>query len=1295
MAFSNEAKPSSDEPEGRPPFGNFWRILSYGSRLDFALMAVAALCAAGTGVALPLMNIIFGKLAADFTGFFVPDSGTTEDQFRNSLNRNVYVIPVLLPDICGGLICKEEAALRLYIVYLFIGKFVLGYISLFCIRMAGLRISANLRLAYMSALFKQRVSFVDKLPVGRPTTTITTSANLIQAGIGDKLSILVQSLTLVVAASALVFIMVVFSITVPIFLGLQKKVDFADEKASSVAAEALGTMRTIVACGAEARLGARYAEWIAEARKRGLRIPPVMGVHISPANFAMYCNFALTFWFGVRQYSRGNVDDIGQVVIVIFSVLVVVSAISMIASPMIAISKAISASTAFFEVLDAPSPNTSGLKEPEISASRDIKFHEAVFSYPSRPNVKVLNKLSLCLPAGKITALVGASGCGKSTIVALLERWYQLDDDLEPFKKSCDEEDSDLEDKKANSDAVTPNGGTITLGDTNIVDVDLKWWRSRIGLVQQEPFCFNTSIYQNVSYGLVGSAWEGADETTKRRLVKEACIEAFADEFINKLPEGYDTLVGENGMKLSGGQRQRLAIARSIIKKPSILILDEATSSIDVRGERIVQEALDRVSKNRTTITIAHRLSTIKKADKIILLKGGQAMEEGTHEELLAQEGLYHALVKNQQLEMDDSPSSPLPVIEDVLEQSVSKTRTSEKQTDDSHGLEVSEEVYKPRSLIRSVGLFLWEQRRLWWLYASVIIGAAGCGAAFSVQSFIFAHLVETFQLTEAAALQDRANFWALMFFILAIGVFFFYFLLGFSSASVSTHIATTYRQEYFESIIRKPIPFFDKEENSAGALTGRLSSDPSQLQELLGPYMAFPLISLFNIFGCIAISFAFGWKLTLVSVFSAFPLIILAMFVRVRYELRFERLNAAVFAESSQFASEAIGAFRTVTSLTLEDSINQRYAALLRSHVRAAFLKARHGCLVFAASDSLDLGCMALCFWYGGQLVARGEYDVVQFFVVYIAIILGGQASGQFGSLTPNMAQASAAANRIISLRPSESEASSAPDARVEFEGGARIEFKSVSFKYPTRDVPVFRNLNLTVERGQFAAFVGPSGCGKTSIISILERFYDYQAGSIYINGVELQTLEMKNYRSALSLVSQEPIMYQGSIRDNVLLGVDRSTVTDEELYQTCRDAEIHDFIQSLPDGYATDVGNRGLSLSGGQKQRLSIARALMRKPHVLLLDEATSSLDSESEKQVQAAIERTAKGRTVIVVAHRLATVQNADVIFVFGEARGDGEKGNERKGTEIVEYGDHRSLIRKRGVYFEMCESQALDR
>lgn len=287
-------------------------------------------------------------------------------------------------------------------------------------------------------------------------------------------------------------------------------------------------------------------------------------------------------------------------------------------------------------------------------------------------------------------------------------------------------------------------------------------------------------------------------------------------------------------------------------------------------------------------------------------------------------------------------------------------------------------------------------------------------------------------------------------------------------------------------------------------------------------------------------------------------------------------------------------------------------------------------------------------------------------------------------------MAQATEAANRMLSVRPSPVEVDNGSSTLDDAEGGARIEFKSVDFTYPTRDLTIFKDLSFTVEKGQFAALVGPSGCGKTTTIAILEkyvlcfgrralpangllRFYDYQGGHVYINGTELRSLDPKQYRKHVSLVPQEPTLYRGSIKDNILLGAD-ANVTDEQVFQACRDAEIHDFILSLPQGYDTDVGQRGLSLSGGQKQRICIARALIRNPQILLLDEATSSLDSESEKLVQRAFERTAKGRTVVVVAHRLATVQNADVIFVFGEGG-------------IVEVGNHQSLLRRRGAYFEM--------
>jgi len=211
-------------------------------------------------------------------------------------------------------------------------------------------------------------------------------------------------------------------------------------------------------------------------------------------------------------------------------------------------------------------------------------------------------------------------------------------------------------------------------------------------------------------------------------------------------------------------------------------------------------------------------------------------------------------------------------------------------------------------------------------------------------------------------------------------------------------------------------------------------------------------------------------------------------------------------------------------------------------------------------------------------------------------------------------------------------------------------------------------------IEKGQFAALVGPSGCGKTSVVSLLERFYDAQKGKILCNGTNIADTDEKEYRKAISLVAQEPTLYQGTIRDNILLGVAEAT-TQEALYEACCEAEIHDFIMSLPDGYNTDVGMKGINLSGGQKQRIAIARALIRDPRILLLDEATSSLDSESEKLVQKAFEKAGrKGRTMVVVAHRLATIQNADVIFVMGNGK-------------VLEKGDHHALLRERGVYYQM--------
>ena len=994
---------------------------------------------------------------------------------------------------------------------------------------------------------------------------------------------------------------------------------------------------------------------------------------------------------------------------VLFSVLIVLGGVSLLIAPLQNIFKAAAASASCFRIIDSPRLRQGGLKAPEVEAMSDIHFENVRFTYPSRPQTEILKALSLVIPARKVTAIVGPSGSGKSTIVALLERWYELSDVNETLKANQDDKEaksrkrrskktqkvsSPAEEKtgeqtektkqERHPETIIQNSGHILVGEYNIERLDRKWWRTQIGLVQQEPFLFNESLYDNVSRGLIGSIWETEPDEQKRFLVEEACKEAFADDFIRHLPNRYETMVGESGIKLSGGQRQRLAIARSIVKRPSILILDEATSSIDVRGERIVEAALEQVSKNRTTITIAHRLSTIKKADKIIVLRDGTAVEEGAHSDLISRrDGVYANLVHAQHLELGAAEEKDEQTEKDIAALKLRPTDgTVSEQPDVSSTTMLAS---KPNGFFSSVGRLLYEQRRHRLIYCFIVLGAMGGGAAYALQAFMFSHLIVIFQYT-GARLVSSGNFWSLMFFILALGVGLCYGCIGFASNSLSVHVSTTYRQSYFESILHKPISWFDDQERSSGTLTARLSTDPRQLEEVLGPNMALPLVAIFNITGCTIISFVFGWKLTLVTFFSALPVIFAASFLRVRYELAFESFNAKVFSESSKFAAESIGAMRTVAALTTEGAIITRYSLLLQNQVRQAVKKGSYSVLVFALSDSLELACVALAFWYGGQLLGSRDYNVLQFFVVYIAIVQGGQAAGTFLAIGPNVAQASAAANRILSYRGDiETSPKESDQDFIETNEGVEVEFQDVAFKYPTRNVPVYKHLSLAIRRGEYVAFVGPSGCGKTTIISLLERFYSVNSGQILIDGIDINLRPLGSYRAMCALVSQEPTLFEGTIRENLVLGLTHEPSL-ETVEEACKAAEIYDFITSLPESFDTQLpAGTHASLSGGQKQRLCIARALLRKPRLLLLDEATSSLDSQSERLVQKAIEKVAgsKAVTVVVVAHRLATVQNADRIIVLGE------------GGSILEAGSHTQLVQGRAVYWSMCRAQALDR
>lgn len=325
----------------------------------------------------------------------------------------------------------------------------------------------------------------------------------------------------------------------------------------------------------------------------------------------------------------------------------------------------------------------------------------------------------------------------------------------------------------------------------------------------------------------------------------------------------------------------------------------------------------------------------------------------------------------------------------------------------------------------------------------------------------------------------------------------------------------------------------------------------------------------------------------------------------------------------------------------------------------------------------------------YGGRLVASGEYSHEQFFIVFVAVVLGGENAAQMSTFTTSISKATAAANYIFFLRttvpPDGGGDGSTPDDTTEQDKAVSITCDSLGFAYPTRSqTSVLKDVNVRIPAGGFVAFVGSSGCGKSTMIALLSRFYDPTSGVISVNDQPITDVSPRTHRRRIAMVQQEPVLYTGSIRENVEMGVAESRkATEAQVVTALEAANILDFVRSLPEGLDTYLGNRGDQLSGGQRQRIAIARALIRDPKILLLDEATSALDTESEKAVQTALSEAAKdgGRTTVAVAHRLTTVKDADVIFVFREGR-------------VVEAGNHAALLARKGTYFEMCRGQALD-
>ncbi|CAN6331337.1 unnamed protein product [Urochloa humidicola] len=1220
----------------------FYRLFAFADGADAALMSLGAVGAVANGAALPLMTVLFGRLIHAFGG-----AATSRD------------------------VLARVSAVSLQFVYLAVASAAASFVQVACWMITGERQAARIRSLYLRTILRQEVGFFDQhTSTGEVVGRMSGDTVLIQDAMGEKVGKFLQLLvtfaggfavalaqgwllTLVMLATIppLVLAGAVMSSVVARMASLGQAA-YAD--AAAVVEQTVGSIRTVASFTGEKRAVDKYGESLKSAYSSGVREGLAAGVGMGIVMVLLFCGYSLGIWYGAKLILEKGYTG-AQVMNVIFAVLTGSLALGQASPSMKAFAAGQAAAYKMFEAInrvpEIDAYSATGRKLDDIQG--DIEFREVYFSYPTRPDEQIFRGFSIAIQSGATVALVGQSGSGKSTVISLIERFYD------------------------------PQLGEVLIDGVNLREFQLRWIRSKIGLVSQEPVLFAASIRDNIAYG--------KDDATDEE-IRAAAELANAYKFIDKMPQGFATSVGEHGTQLSGGQKQRIAIARAILKDPRILLLDEATSALDTESERIVQDALDRVMTNRTTVIVAHRLSTVRNADTIAVIHRGSVVEKGSHHELVRDpEGAYSQLIRLQEAShasegtnyqnkssrkgdsictgkqtlTDQSTTTRSPQINSRNHSlSVSFSVPLEIDVQDRSSKNVDEEIEQEVPLSRLASLNKPEIPVL--VLGS--IASAVSGVIFPIFAILLSNVIKAFY-EPPNILRKDAEFWSSMFLVFG-AVYFLSLPLGSYLFSVAgCKLIRRIRLMTFEKVVNMEIEWFDYPENSSGAIGARLSADAAKVRGLVGDALQLAVQNSSTLVAGLVIAFVSNWELSLI-ILALIPLIGLNGWIQMKFIQGFSANAKLMYEEASQVANDAVSSIRTVASFSAEEKVMELYKKKCEGPIRAGIRTGIINGIGFGVSIFLLFGVYAASFYAGARLVEDGKTTFPKVFMVFLALSMAAIGVSHTSTLTSDSSKAQSAVSSIFAIidRKSRIDPSDVDGVTLEPLSGD-IEFRHVRFRYPTRpDVQIFQDLCLTIQSGKTVALVGESGSGKSTAIALLQRFYDPDAGHILLDGVDIQKFQLRWLRQQMGLVSQEPSLFNDTIRANIAYGKE-GQATESDVVAAARLANAHKFISSLHQGYDTMVGERGAQLSGGQKQRVAIARAIVKDPKILLLDEATSALDAESERIVQDALEKVMVNRTTVIVAHRLSTIQGADVIAVV-------------KNGMIIEKGRHDTLINIEG-------------
>lgn len=947
------------------------------------------------------------------------------------------------------------------------------------------------------------------------------------------------------------------------------------------------------------------------------------------------------------------------------------------------------------------------------STAKSLAFRNVSFEFPSRAGEPVLQQVQLDFPAGTYTAIVGLSGSGKSTIAALMARLHD------------------------------PTEGHVELDGHDLRNLNVRSLRSFISFVQQEPSLLDRSILENIALGLVNSSkpahqhlkpflnspalasvvveGHGKDALSATaslrpelakiiELVRHAAEQADAASFIERLDSGYGTSVGPSGSRLSGGQRQRIALARALIRDPEVLVLDEATASLDSASEKRIQLAVEHAAaERRTIISIAHRLSTIRNADNIIVMQAGRVVEQGTYSELMAHEKSEFARMAKLQSLGSTGKSGGKSVSSDSLDastlrgsQSIEITKGLDNDRIEENTFNVDQgkkeeakdtelDIVKPfGSVLRGIAWLI--RPSLGW-FVIAMTAAVFVGATFTGAGVIFGFTVGALNPCENTMekMRSMGRLFAGLYFMLAGVELVANFLAWFGFGTIAERLLYNLRVLSFRSLLEQTLHWHQSEGRNPTSLLGVITKDSVAVGAFSGSTFGTIFAVCMNVVISIIVSHIFAWKIALVCLVTV-PILLGAGFMQLRMLARYEERHQEAFSTATTLATEAIQSIKTVAVLSLEEEYMDSFARLLLAPKKQVVRASVVTNVFLAISYTAGIFVNALAYWWGSQLIMKGQYTQTDFLIILVAMLTSAQLWSSMFSLAPEFSRARLALSRVMTVvnlgssthtgngrDPAKASDDMEADIKTcsssvnQFHGGSSLAFKNVSFAYPSRpDVIILDSVSFTLPPNTFCGLVGPSGAGKSTIMNLVQRLYSPTAGEVLVDGRDIAQLPAA-FRETMAIVPQEPALFDGTVRFNVALGAPPGhEATDAEIEEACRLANIHDVIAALPDGYDTECGASASSrLSGGQRQRLAIARALVRRPRLLLLDESTSALDAASEEALQRGLEEAARSTTVLAITHRLHTVQRADIILVV-------------EGGQIVDSGNHAELMERRESY-----------